>query len=261
MILVALFLAQSSAIVQNGARIFAQSCSVGYCHGAAGAAGRGPRLRGRTFEESYLIDVVRDGIPRSAMPAWRGRLSEADILAVVRYVESLSNVSATDAASAETNQAETTKPTANDRPAQVERGRALFFDATRETSCGTCHELDDRGIAVGPDLRKVVKESPREIVATLRGGEPNHFVMAITTDNERFPAVIVSDDPTFVKLYDLTAPLPVLRTLSRSHIKSRKPATGWNHSAYLQGIGPAQMEDLIAYLRWIRNGISKRGLR
>ena len=38
----------------NGEGIFAQSCSVGYCHGAAGSAGRGPRLRGRRLERSYV---------------------------------------------------------------------------------------------------------------------------------------------------------------------------------------------------------------
>src|SRR5207247_142081 len=40
--------------VAAGEKIFALQCSVGYCHGAAGAAARGPRLRGRTFDKNYL---------------------------------------------------------------------------------------------------------------------------------------------------------------------------------------------------------------
>src|ERR1041384_1664972 len=68
MILVGLLLQISS--IAAGETIFAQNCSVGYCHGAAGAAARGPRLRGRTFDKSYLYSVIRDGIPKSAMPAW-----------------------------------------------------------------------------------------------------------------------------------------------------------------------------------------------
>src|SRR5580704_3658074 len=93
MIALVLLFAQAAsgpALVQRGEQVFAQSCSVGYCHGVAGAAGRGPRLRGRNFEESYLLGIIRDGIPRSAMPAWKGRMPDADILAVVRYIESLS---------------------------------------------------------------------------------------------------------------------------------------------------------------------------
>ena len=34
-------------VVAAGEKTFAASCSVGYCHGKAGRAGRGPRLRGR----------------------------------------------------------------------------------------------------------------------------------------------------------------------------------------------------------------------
>ena len=77
----------------NGERIFAQSCSVGYCHGAAGSAGRGPRLRGRKLERSYVEKVTRDGIPDSAMPGWKGRLSDREIAAVVDYIMGLASAS------------------------------------------------------------------------------------------------------------------------------------------------------------------------
>ena len=86
MIALALLMAQSVAVPAAGARgeqIFAQNCSVGYCHGIAGVAGRGPRLRGRSFAKDYLYNVTRDGIPSSAMPAWKDRLKEDDIRAVV----------------------------------------------------------------------------------------------------------------------------------------------------------------------------------
>ena len=69
--------------VATGEKIFAQSCSVGYCHGAAGAAARGPRLRGRAFDKNYLYGVIRDGIPKSAMPAWKDRFKEDEIRATV----------------------------------------------------------------------------------------------------------------------------------------------------------------------------------
>ena len=77
----------------NGERIFAQSCSVGYCHGVAGSAGRGPRLRGRKLERSYVEKVTREGIPDSAMPGWKGRLSDQEIAAVVDYIMGLASAS------------------------------------------------------------------------------------------------------------------------------------------------------------------------
>ena len=72
--------------VEQGSKLFAKSCATGYCHGAEGAAARGPRLKGRQFERAYLVKVTRDGIPSSAMPAWKERLSVAEIEAVVDYI-------------------------------------------------------------------------------------------------------------------------------------------------------------------------------
>ena len=77
MILVGLLLQLSS--ITAGEKIFAQNCSVGYCHGVAGAAARGPRLQGRTFDKNYLYSAISDGIPKSAMPAWKDRLKEDEL--------------------------------------------------------------------------------------------------------------------------------------------------------------------------------------
>ena len=158
MIAIALLLAQSAAgpaLIARGETIFAQSCSVGYCHGVAGAAGRGPRLRGRTFSKDYLYNVTRDGIPNSAMPAWKDRLKDEDIRAVVDYVASLS--SATDAAPPANPMPPGIGPASLasfNGPPQAARGHALFFDPARE-NCGACHSIAGRGIAIGPDLKSL----------------------------------------------------------------------------------------------------------
>ena len=52
-------------LIARGSALFAQSCSVGYCHGVAGKAGRGPRLRGREWDKNYLFKVTSEGIPNS----------------------------------------------------------------------------------------------------------------------------------------------------------------------------------------------------
>ena len=40
-------------------------------------------------------------------------------------------------------------------PTQVDRGEALFMDATR--GCATCHSLKGKGTAVGPDLKDIAR--------------------------------------------------------------------------------------------------------
>jgi cytochrome c551 len=71
----------------DGAAIYSANCAV--CHGADGSGGVGPDLRGigqmHTVDE--LIQVITNG--RGAMPAWRDRLSAAQIRAVATYVSQI----------------------------------------------------------------------------------------------------------------------------------------------------------------------------
>ena len=254
-----LLLAQSAANpagMSAGERIFAQNCSVGYCHGIAGAAGRGPRLRGRTFEEGYLLRVTRDGIPRSAMPAWKGRLSDQEILAVVQYIVSLRDAAPGDPAPAPAAEIISTA-TAQAPTTQIQRGAALFFDSTRDAYCGACHALDGRGIAVGPDLTKLANETPREIVAAVEKRQPERVATAHIKDGDSFPALVVSRESGMVRLLDLTTFPPVLRTLEPAEIESIAPRAEWTHETFLKGIGPGQMADLVSYIRWIAAGDSR----
>jgi cytochrome c oxidase cbb3-type subunit I/II len=69
------------------------------CHGehADGRSPMGPSMRPPAFDladfelsESLIWRVLQEGVPGSEMPAWNG-LSDAELLAVVRYVSSLGN--------------------------------------------------------------------------------------------------------------------------------------------------------------------------
>lgn len=256
MIWLALLLAQAAVSnaapdIAAGETIFAQSCSVGYCHGAAGAAGRGPRLRGRTFTSDYLYKVIADGIPNSAMPAWKGRLKEAEIRSVLAYVMSLA--SATDPAPPANPMPPGVGPAALSRfsgPPEAERGHALFFDASRDMRCGVCHALGGRGIMIGPDLA-----NSRDVAAGMHATRSQHVLAAILTDGEKFPALLAGQEANWVKLFDLSVPPPVLRTLNRADIKSMTPDSGWSHQALLSGYTPAQLNDIAAYIRWAVTGL------
>ncbi|MCB0997025.1 MAG: cytochrome c [Acidimicrobiales bacterium] len=68
-----------------GAQVFADRCAM--CHGASGGGGSGPALAGRVVEAypdpADQLAVVRDG--RRSMPAFGGRLTTAELDAVVAY--------------------------------------------------------------------------------------------------------------------------------------------------------------------------------
>lgn len=201
MIWLLLFVAQSGA-ASRGEKIFAQSCSVGYCHGAAGAAARGPRLRGRTFTSDYLYKVTRDGVPRSAMPAWKDRLKDDEIRDVVAYIMSLSSATGDPAPApiAAPGPSESHKPS---------RGQQLFADR-----CGSCH----------PALVKLAGQTSLPTAA-------RQAKTIKLKDGDTFPALPISHDDAFVTVYDLTAPPPVKRTLERAEVVSIT-AADWKHPQF-----------------------------
>lgn len=237
--------------VSRGTVVFARSCSVGYCHGAGGEAGKGPRLRGRNLDRDYVEDVTRFGIPNSTMPGWEGRLPEADLRAVVAYVMQLSK--ATEAVSgplmpmpAGVGPAEFAEFTL---PEHVQRGHDLFFDATRGTRCATCHTAGERGIAVASDLTRLA--NPGEAIARLRTLEPKNVVTAKLRSGEIFPAVVSEQDDRYVRLYDLTVPPPVLRTVERSEVVSVDRSKDWRHDAVIPHYSDEELKALIAYMEWV----------
>jgi PQQ-dependent dehydrogenase (methanol/ethanol family) len=119
--------------------MFAMECAG--CHGVdAHGTDHGPplvgvrRLRGRSI--SWIRNVIHDGIPSGGMPAFD--LSADDLDALAAFVHSLNSPAAENSVS-------------GDRAA----GEAYFFGRGR---CASCHMVDGRGSAVGPDLSNVARE-------------------------------------------------------------------------------------------------------
>jgi len=257
MILVALLLAQSAvepSTVARGEKIFAQNCSVGYCHGVAGAAGRGPRLRGRTFSKEYLYNVTQNGIPSSAMPAWKDRLKDADIRAVVEYVASLA--SAADPLPPANPMPPGIGPAtlpAFKGPPRAARGHELFFDASRE-NCGACHSAGGRGMAIGPDLAALAANGQDKVTSALHAAGSRHVLTAKLTDGEEFPALPAEQNGSQLRLYDLTLAPPVLRTFMRSEVASLAQNPSWRHSDFVKEYSAAELQDIAAYLYWAGTG-------
>src|ERR1019366_8946158 len=148
------------------------------------------------YNVNQMFKVITWGIPGTGMPEFTTRLKTWEIADLVAYAMTLGGSAPAPAP-------------------EAGQGRALFFDAARTGACGSCHEVDGWGVPVGPDLtapppgrftdlRQVA--SPGVVPARPKGGEPP------------FPALLVERTEARVRVYDLTALLPVLRTFAAGQI-------------------------------------------
>ena len=264
--------------IKVGRAVFEQSCSVGYCHGKGGRAGRGPRLRGKNWDQDYLIKVIEDGVPNSSMAGWKSRLSGEEIRAVVAYIGTLSKLGPSDPEPplpSDVTSSDLSPPTPLNRPASQpitdnqpsgenkpsdmtgdpEKGKALFFDLSDELNCAACHRFNSNGTNVGPDLSGIAGRSAREIlkdiilpdsVSTAAG----QLFSLTTHDDEQLEAVKVGESSTRTKVYDVTSLPPVLRSIKTDQIKSFeliRPSA--MPDTYGQRYTLVQLLDIIAFLK------------
>ena len=124
----------------DGEKIFTARCSGCHNTGQAPVLRGNRRVRARSMEQ--LRDVVEHGISASGMPAFS--LPKEQLEAVAGYVRSL-------------NSAAADNPVAGDSGA----GEKIFFGSGQ---CSSCHMVNGRGSALGPDL------SPSATDAAMRRG-------------------------------------------------------------------------------------------
>lgn len=239
----------TSAAVARGDRLFAQGCAVGYCHGASGAAARSPRLRGRAFERSYLVKVIRDGIPNTAMPAWRDRLTDGDINSLVDYIVSLA-----DAPAEATPTLPEPAPSNSESPALTPtehlRGRELFFDLTREGRCSICHRLDGFGVGVGPDITNVRALLEPDAQKVLRYGRPRNLRTLTLKEGGQIQGVVAERSAASLRIYDLSSTPPVLQVIPTTSIAAQTRQAAWRHSTAARAYSADELQLIWDYVRW-----------
>lgn len=220
--------------VIKGAAVFAKSCSTGYCHGRAGAAGtNAPALAGKNLPLAQIARATTDGVPGTAMPGWKTTLPEDDLRAVITYVARIST-----GAPLILPPPRTPRVT---RPADVQRGRDLFFDATRGAQrCGTCHQADGWGTQVGPD--------PRGFKGDIRGVAARNVETVRLKSGEAFPALLIFKGSDAVRVYDLSSPLPVLRSFAPADV-TITPGSSWTHSAAIANYTDEELAAIPAFLK------------
>jgi len=223
------------AMVLRGEKVFQTNCSVPYCHGSNGTAGRAPKLAGHTFSSQELLNTVVNGVANKGMPAFGAQLPTDDLSAVVSYLMTLKG-----SAPATGSQPVSVRSI----PADSRPGKALFFDAVRMGGCGRCHELEKRGSPVASDLKAAAAH------ADLRSIEVRHVMTAQPVGESAFPALIVERSEKRIRVFDLSSPLPVLRTFTPASVKLTAGST-WNHRDAVSDYSDAELQEIAKYLQWV----------
>jgi mono/diheme cytochrome c family protein len=167
------------ALVARGAVCYVDKCV--QCHGGPGVAqgdiGRsmqplpGPLVdASQRWRPQELYWITRNGIKMSGMPAWKHRLPEDDLWALVAFMQRLPKLTAaefrgiTEVGAA--GQCASSAATPALGAASVERGRA----AMTQYACNACHNvpgITGADVHVGPPLGGIAR---RELIA---GAVPN----------------------------------------------------------------------------------------
>ncbi len=224
--------AVAQGLVNQGADVFARTCTTPYCHGPSGAGGAAPKLSGRGFDEAYIVSVTRAGIPGTAMQGYGSSLPRASLNAVVAYVASLNGIES------HITPAEPVIALSKD----ALRGRDLFFDSVRGVNrCATCHQIQSLGIAAAP-----IAKIPSNALGLRNVGMPD--VKTIRLGADHFPAIIVSEGGRRTVLYDFTSLPPVMRTLDAQSF-GVADYNAWSHSTVVKSYSDPELESILVFLR------------
>ena len=142
--------------------------------------------------------------------------------------------------------------------AQTERGRQWFLHSSKGMACATCHSLEAKGNAIGPDLTRLAKVAgPRGLVMTIQM-TVTAFVQQISLRSGRtFPGIQKQKDGDVLTIYDLSTTPAVLLKLKSSEVASMNSNSKWAHPPTSAGYTQEELADIIAYLKFVSTGVAK----
>ena len=81
---------KSPAMIAEGRAFYNRRCT-GQCHGVDGQEGfEGPSLFGKAYlDPTFVYVTLITGRPGSAMPSWKGRLTDDELWQVIAFVSSV----------------------------------------------------------------------------------------------------------------------------------------------------------------------------
>jgi putative heme-binding domain-containing protein len=147
------------------------------------------------------------------------------------------------------------------KPEQAERGQNVFV----QKDCASCHRLEGRGTAIGPDLSVIGRLSPKAIATAVLATRTAHVATIKLKSGQKFPAMQATDDQKTVRVFDLSQKPPALRVFERSEIEASTNNESWTHPPATDALTDEELADVIAYLRWVtvrdRKGVAADDVR
>ncbi|MEO7189958.1 MAG: PQQ-dependent dehydrogenase, methanol/ethanol family [Vicinamibacterales bacterium] len=260
-------LAGNTTAIQAGARLFDRSCA--QCHGTAGIGDvRAPALNTGRFshggEDADVFHSIKAGVPRTEMDP-NPDLSDQQIWQLVAYIRSLGPAaSATPAPAAAASAANTGDPQA---------GETLFFG---KAECATCHDVNGRGGAVGPDLSAAAQLLPVAVRQKIldpnapapgagaraagaggraggggagRGGGASVTVVVKHRDGHEVRGIRRNEDTFSLQLIDATGKLLFIDKMAVAEVRVDPTSL---MPGYQGKLTPAEVNNLVAYLGTLR---------
>jgi mono/diheme cytochrome c family protein len=166
--------------IQQGLALYRQHCIK--CHGAPGVApepfalGMTPApanlvYTAREWHAAEMFWVVKEGIKMTGMPAWKYRLVDEDIWAIVSFMRELPKLSPEEYRSKSVRREAAVEPAIAPAP-DAGRGKR----AINQYACVTCHSIPGivgANASVGPPLEKV---GARGFIAGVLPNTPENMV-------------------------------------------------------------------------------------
>lgn len=245
--------------VAAGKQLFETTCAASTCHGSGGVGAGGPKLVDRNFSLDLVRTTVVNGRSGTAMPAFKDLFDPDMTASVIAYVLSISTggrwATAVPVEAAEKTIA--AAPWPESVPIGADQGHpaagyALFYDATRPTSCRTCHSYRENGGPVGPDFAALQK-SPSEIFNLIsKPGVANPLFPAVTLTtraNASHAGIKKTETDDVIRLIDVSVLPPVTRSFLKADVVSIAPLKAtdfFDHTAL--SYTPQNLLDAAAFL-------------
>ena len=227
--------------VRAGNKYFDRQCS--RCHGIdargddeIGAPNLTGRLR-RANTTAGIFNILRNGIPGTAMLALNQNVPDSLAWQLVAYIESLSS-----------------DPANINLPGSAILGRKLYKE---NTDCAGCHMIAGLGGRTGPDLSTIGERlNPKQINSALTTPDekvtPRWWTVSVTDENGNFyQGLRMSEDSFSLRIMDLNEELYSFPKTTLREWKIEKAST---MPSYQGKFTPSELEDIVAFLFSLRGG-------
>jgi putative heme-binding domain-containing protein len=226
--------------VEDGRRLYIASCAV--CHGPEGESVPGVELDHGKFRhgtsDDELIDIIRKGIPGTAMPPHTFTMFQArSVVAYLRFM----------AASPSRGPAST---------GDAVHGKAIF----ESKGCLNCHRVNGNGARLGPELTDIgslrrAAELERSILEPDAEVLPqNRFIRVVTREGVTINGRLLNQDAFTIQLYDTNDGLV---SLEKSKLKEYAFTNKSPMLSFRGKLSPQELSDLVSYLVSLK-GIDKQ---